>query len=334
MQPCRAQGTYQDMQTLSAGFWGWQWAFAVLGIGAQAAAAMPVITALTLCMERHGQSALRIQGAYALTRLNIWLACLGPLLVTGDALLLLSGSGGTGALWAASLTNPAFLPYTTSVASWLAGIFCLLLYARKRSIPPLPQRTAQCGKARTDDALRHAQPGLRQSLVFVCLAALCFFAARALPYWPFASLPQGMDFSRAATAVLSGAAHNFFAALSPAGAIALLALPVVRSLLPHTPSAGANEQTAARWCALWALAGYVPRCLDRWGVLLGFALREGALPDWLALQALAQTFLTLAIACWGILFGMRAPRRLYWLNGLALGLLAARESLPFLARLF
>ena len=174
------------------------------------------------------------------------------------------------------------------------------------------------------------QIGLRVALAL--LAALCFFVAQVLPSWPFSGLPQGLTMSDVVLVVLSTTVHEYFTAFAPAGSVALLVL----ALKSGSGSAGLSaedEQRAARWCALWAMVGFIPRCIDRWGLVLGLYLRPGPLPQGVADQALGLVPTTLAIACWVALFVLRAPRKLYWLNLLGAALLVLGASYPFLVTL-
>ena len=78
------------------------------------------------------------------------------------------------------------------------------------------------------------------------------------------------------------------------------------------------------------MVGFIPRCIDRWGLVIGLSLRQGPLPQGVAEQALGLVPITLAIACWVTLFILRAPRKFYWLNLLGLLLLVLGVSSPFL----
>jgi len=316
--------TRQVMQTIPFWLFCWQWIAAVLKLGASAASAMPVIIALTLATGRRGHARLSAFGASRLAFCAAALAVLGPLLITGDVLALLANLRGTERMLdGVSVWMPAMLPYTTAVAAWLAGILCLLLYIAADRATPRPQPAAG------QDCWQPGQIGLRVGLAL--LAALCFFAAQVLPNWPFSGLPQGLTAGDVALAILSGNVHNSFTAFAPAGSVALLIL----SLTPRNDSAFSqdDEQRAARWCALWAMIGFIPRCIDRWGLVIGFSLRQGPLPAGVADQAMGLVPMTLAIACWVILFALRAPRKLYWLNILGLLLLMLSASFPFLLML-
>ena len=287
---------------------------------------MPVIIALTLAAGRRGNAGLSAIGARTLARCAAGLALLGPLLAVGGVLALLASLRGTERMLdGISPWMPAMLPYSTSVIAWFAGIACLLGYlaadsAAAQSQPPAGQNRWQPG-----------QIGLRVGLAL--LAALCFFIAQVLPNWPFSGLPQGLTMTDVVLVVLSTTVHDYFTAFAPAGSVALLVL----ALKTGTGSAGLaadDEQRAARWCALWAMVGFIPRCIDRWGLVIGLYLRPGPLPQGVADQALGLVPTTLAIACWVALFVLRAPRKLYWLNLLGAALLVLGASYPFLVALW
>lgn len=311
------------MQTIPSWLFCWQWIAAVLTLGASAASAMPVIIALTLATGRRGQARLSAYGARTLARYAALLAALGPLLAAGSVLALLASIRSTEHMFEGiSLWMPAMMPYTTAVAAWLAGIISLLLYLAADRAAPMPQAA--------QDYWQPGQIGLRIGLAL--LAALCFFAAQVLPNWPFSGLPQGLSMGDVALAVLPKTLHDYFTALAPAGSVALIIL----SIVARTSGAAftqADEQRAARWCALWAMVGFIPRCIDRWGLVIGFSLRQGPLPQGLAEQAMGLVPMTLAIACWVALFVLRAPRKFYWLNVLGLLLLVLGASFPFLLTL-
>ena len=78
------------------------------------------------------------------------------------------------------------------------------------------------------------------------------------------------------------------------------------------------------------MIGYIPRCIDRWGMFIGLSFSGQSMPDWLMPQIVGLVPMTLAVACWAILFTVRFRLRVLWLNWLALALLVVRQSLPFI----
>ena len=71
------------MQNIPEGLFYWQWASNILNLGMSAAAALPIIMALTLLAGRRGNARLCILGTQSLTRLALGLGLLGPLLGAG-----------------------------------------------------------------------------------------------------------------------------------------------------------------------------------------------------------------------------------------------------------
>ena len=313
------------MQTIPSWLFCWQWIAAVLTLGASAASAMPIIIALTLATGKRGNASLCAKGARALARCAAGLAFLGPLISVGGVLALLASvRSPQHMLDGISPWMPAMLPYTTSVMAWLAGITCLLGYL-------VADRAAASVQPKADqDYWQPGQIGLRMGLAL--LAALFFFMAQVLPNWPFSGLPQGLTMANVTWAVLSSTLHEYFTALAPAGSIALLVLSF-KTAVGSASLTPADEQRAARWCALWAMVGLIPRCIDRWGLVIGISLRSGPLPMGVAEQAMGLALTTLAVACWVALFVLRAPRKLYWLNLLGLLLLVLGASYPFIVML-
>lgn len=314
------------MQTLPTWILLWHWLTALLGVAAHAALALPLVTAFTLLAGRRENRRLCDFGGRELTRLNLALAAFWPAVLVSGVLLQLSPAQGVPRLPDDfSLWMPFMLPYSTAMLAWLGGVLCLFVQlALSRSAP-----AAAAGGAKR--AMPSRTPRMRVGLAF--LTALCFFAAQALPSCPFAGLPEGMTLTRAAVAVFTSSLHAFFTYFAPAGGFALLCLTLRPGLLRSWGCAEEDERNAARWCALWAMIGYMPFCLDRWGVTIGFALRPGAMPQAVAARVPELTALTLAVLCWVALFFRRAPRRLYRLNTLALLLLALGASAPFIPAL-
>ncbi len=334
------QDTKAAMQTFPIWLLCWQWLLSILSLGAAAAAGLPAVLALTLLAGRRGNARLCAFGAGRMARLAFRLAPLGIFCAVGDHLGLIVQLRGWAGLAGLYPLHPAMLPATSAALAWLAGMVCLFFYLKADAAAPLPalpeadQRRVKGRKTAPDPALSQWEaPEFRSRLILALAALGCFFAALALLRWPFAGLPQGMELSAAAEAVLSTSIHDLFAALSPAGAAALLALTCLRTGPEGAPPAEDALRKAGRWCALWALLGYIPRCLDRWGLFVGVSLRPGPLPPDVAAQALGLIPLTLAIACWALLFALRAPRRILWLNLLAIFFLLVRQSLPFVLRL-
>jgi len=275
-----------------------------------AAAAMPLMIVLSLVMGRRGHGAFCLSGARVLSMLCITLACLG-LLLPGCQLLhiitLLQDAGHSREAY--PLWSPLMLPYSLGLTLWLSGLLCCVLLLRCFSARQMTASVADGSYAMTI---------FRPQLWLCALACLSFFASYVVQVWPFASLPEGMSLGQAASAIIRDRAHHYFSALAPAGAVALFCLPLARKRLKAFSEPTLWEK-AARWCALWAVAGYIPFWLNLSATCLGYALRGGA--------DLSRTLLMLllplsgAIICWAILLSMRSPLRRFWLAYLGFALL-------------
>lgn len=313
----------------------WYWCAAVLGTVANAAATLPFMAALTLILGRRGHAAVCLRGARALAGLALWLSAAWPVLVLGDALVRLSLTGDAPPTTRLMVFfEPAGLGISASVAVWLAG--ALLVLSGRRAC-------AAAAAALPPGADSYRLPAVGTPLALLLAGALCALAAFALRHWPFAGPPAGMDIWRAAAAVGKHACRSYFMALASGGALGLLlAARAARRggvsrrpdadarNLPAPPSA-AEAGGAVRWCALWAAVGYLPSCLEHWGLTLGLLLRGDAVPlahsdhYWALVQVVTLALLTLAMAAWMLLLFARAPLRrlpLAW-AGAALLFLAA-----------
>ncbi len=308
------------MQTFSTWYVCWQWVAAVLGIAAHAALAMPLMTAFTLLVGQHKKNELCCLGGREMIRLNLVLAVFWPIVFISDVLLQFSLVQGRLHIPDLSLWAPVMLPFSTAVVAWFIGVFCLSI---------------QCILSRptVDKNSARQFPFFTATGSCVCLsllAALSFFAAQALPSCPFAGLPEGMSIFRAVMAITLSSFHVFFTYLGAAGGLTLWYLSRKPQMIQHWGGTKEDEQHAARWCTLWAMIGYIPSCLDRWGITIGFALRPGNMPAAIAGRIPTLTAFSLATVCWAVLFLRRAPRRLYVLNSLGLLFLLMGTSFPYL----
>ncbi len=131
-------GLQDGMQNIPEGLFYWQWASNILNLGMSAAAALPIIMALTLLAARRGNARLCILGTQGLTRLTLGLGLLGPLLTAADlAATLISLGGSASLLNSLSLWDDAVLPYTTTVLAWIGGLCCLWIVAYMDGRSPL-----------------------------------------------------------------------------------------------------------------------------------------------------------------------------------------------------
>lgn len=294
----------------------WQWLLALVGIAANAAAALPIIIILGIAVGRRGNAAFCIQGTLALFRIALLLSPLGIIFFIGNWLAQIHDFAAIPYL----IFRAASLPYISSAAMWFLGIcFLYLSYILLKAKIP------------SADTYRLSQ--LKKPLFCCILAACCYFSTYFLINWPFAGLPEGLPLDRAVMAILRNGARHYFYAFCPAGAIALLfALHWQKAL------AASQQQidNGIRWLSVWAAIGYLPYLLQRGGVTLGIWLRGNAgftasFPGFWA-QVCSLCLLTLAIACWIWLFVAKNKNAaLAWLGA---GLLFARESVPYMAKLF
>ncbi|MEE0814292.1 MAG: spidroin-2, partial [Desulfovibrio fairfieldensis] len=185
----------------------WQWCGGLLLIGVNAAAALPLITALTLLIGRRGQARFCAYGAGLLARLGFVLSWLGLPVMLGGLLSLLYTLRDTGyAPGALSPWTPVMLPYSLTLLLWLAGMLWAGLLSRACARAPLPP------VRRRPEEDRYTAGDVKGRLWLCGLAGLCFFATWISRYWPFAALPSGMDLGQAASVILADALHNYFMA--------------------------------------------------------------------------------------------------------------------------
>ena len=197
----------------------WQWCSGLLLIGVNAAAALPLITALTLLIGRRGRARFCAYGAGLLARLGFGLSWLGLPVMLGGLLSLLYTLRDTGYTpGALSPWTPVMLPYSLTLLLWLTGMLWAGLLSRACARAPLPPV-----RSRPEED-RYTAGDVKGRLWLCGLATLCFFATWISRYWPFAALPSGMDLGQAASVILADALHNYFMAFAPAGALALLFL--------------------------------------------------------------------------------------------------------------
>ena len=275
-----------------------------------AAATLPIIVALGLVLGRRGHGAFCLAGAHWLTHLALGRACIGLAGLACQLLhiiVLLHGAGRTAAEF--PLWSPLLLPHSLALVCWLAGMCWLGLEWR------ISGRSVASFCSPVD---RYTLADIKAQLWLSALAALCFFGSYVIQTWPFVSLPQGMSLGQAATAIIRDKAHYYFTALAPAGAMAMLSLPVARQKLEGLapPETWAK---AGRWCALWAVVGYIPYWLNSSATCIGYALRGG--PSLTGTLLLLLLPLTGAIICWAVMLSLRNPLRHFWLNWLGLSLL-------------
>lgn len=291
---------------------------AIFGIFYNAAAVFPLLTALGLLLGRRengrfcllcGEKALFLAQILALVGSGYFIAAYF------SALAPYLARGGGNAI--SPLLERAGLPYVSCLVAWILGLVCI--YAAKMALAPLISKfNVPYGG--------YATGFIKFPLIYCFLGALFFFATFMLINWPFAGLPQNMDWSTAAMAIFRNGCDHCFRAFCPAGAIGLLyALHVFLE-------GSKRENGAIRWLAAWAAVGYIPWILQNWGYAIGVAMRGSAsarIMSGMTGQVLALSFITAAIGCWIFIFISRRSRP--FLAWLAFGLLVLKEISPFLA---
>lgn len=300
-----------------------QWLAIFVKIFADAAAALPLIIALGLVAGRRGNGRFCLWASEKLLGLALPLSFAGPAYILLRYFSLLLPYNTRGASLLAPLLESSGMAYTSSIIAWTAG--ALALYLAQGALAPALFRH----NAETD---RYKLSFIKFPLALCLLAAFVFFLTFILLNWPFAGLPQNLDWPRAAMAVCRNAVRHYFMAFCPAGAIALLYAFHVYS--GNCPASEAQKHNSLRWCAIWAAIGYLPYSLQKWGLALGLALRGNAdsLMGSIASQILALSLLAMAIVCWFWLFFCKKQRAaIAWT---AFGLFTGGSLCPFLAHYF
>lgn len=225
---------------------------------AQTAQALPLVILMTLLAGRRGNAALCLWGGRQLLRLDLLCAAISlplfPLMTLLDALRQTQ----TPAL-AELLARPA----SVALLAWLPAT--LLLWGLLRASRHWPDVAAPSVTAyRTSD--------LRLTLWGCLLALLLFLLGSLLSTGLLLTPPQGMERSDFILLQIRQGLHLLFRYLSLAGGAALLLLWYLRHRPPMTDDT--QFALAVRWCAVWAVVGYLPSIIDLWSTLLAVLLRS------------------------------------------------------------
>jgi len=288
-------------------------ASAILDLLAKAAAALPLVACLSMLAGRRGNGAFCLWGAQKLLYLALFLAWTGPLWLAAGYLAETMHFGGAWSQILAPLLSAPGLPWSSSCGVWLLGwLFVAVACA-----------TLGVLRANFQDGGYRAKV-ICLPLCFCLLAAFCFFAAFMLVNWPFAGLPEGMDWERASMAIFRNASRNYFMAFCPAGAVALLMLNL------YAAKAGTDHvHVCARWLAFWACAGCLPYSIVTWGSLMGMGLNASVSIDQaFRPQTYGLVFLTGAMASW--IFILCKPRLWRILSLAGFLLLLLKTLLPII----
>ena len=206
------------------------------------------------------------------------------------------------------------------------------------------KQTSHTPSARRRQASRHwpdtADPGitayrtgdLRLTLWGCLLALLLFLLGSLLSTGLLLDPPQGMQRSDFILLQIRQGLHLLFRYLSLAGGAALLRLWQLRHQRPLTDDR--TFSLAVRWCAVWAVVGYLPSIIDLWSTLLAALLRSlhsgipfDILPQMHAL--VLSVLAALAIIGWSVFLYRPLKARSLVLQLLPWGFLIIRMAVPF-----
>lgn len=257
---------------------------AILNLLAKAAAVMPVMAALAMIFGRRGNGSYCLRGSLKLLTMCLFLAWTGPLWLAAGYLAETLHYGGSWSRILAPLFAAPGMPWSTGCGAWFLG--CLSAAVACNAV-------VRAGLK----ADRYSLKQIKWPVGFSLLAAFCFFATFLLINWPFAGLPEGLEWDRAVMAIFRHASREYYMALCPAGAIALLAFNVYANGIERH-----YQEPTARWLGFWAVAGCLPYTLVTWGSLMGMGLNESvSIAQSFRPQAWALFFLTAALAAWIVL---------------------------------
>lgn len=285
---------------------------------AQTAQALPFLILMTLLAGRRGNAALCLWGGRQLLRLGLLCAAVAlplfPLMLLPEALRRPQMP---------PLADLLVQPAVVALLAWLPAT--LLLWALLRASRHWPD-TADPGITayRTGD--------LRLTLWGCLLALLLFLLGSLLSTGLLLDPPQGMQRSDFILLQIRQGLHLLFRYLSLAGGAALLRLWQLRPQRPLTDDR--TFSLAVRWCAVWAVVGYLPSIIDLWSTLLAALLRSlhsgipfDILPQMHAL--VLSVLAALAIIGWSVFLYRPLKARSLVLQLLPWGFLIIRMAVPF-----
>ena len=278
----------------------------------QATELMPFILLLTYPLGRRGNGRLAIWGARQLTLLSLRLCwCSVVLLILHFALTL----------W--QMDDMSSLPRwhwqqtaVSLLACGLAALFLALVQKANKRLPEFPH-------LRPDADCLYDGAAIRRPMLLTVPALICLFGLILVQGGVLAPPPAGMARNDLFRLVLGSSLGTAFSHLTAAGGVALLVL-YANARIPLLLCG--NWERAVRWCAVWAVLGLLPTCIDRWSDILLqpllFLLSGRPLgsltEDPTALATLntapAAAMLTLAACLWAVpLFRPRLARHLWLL---------------------
>lgn len=278
----------------------------------QATELMPFILLLTYPLGRRGNGRLAVWGARRLTLLSLRLCwCSVALLLLHFALTL----------W--QMDDMSSLPRwhwqqtaASLLACGLAALFLALVQKANARLPEFPH-------LRPDADCCYDGAAIRRPMLLTVPALLCLYGLILVQGGVLAPPPAGMARNDLFRLVFGSSFGAAFSHLTAAGGVALLVL-YANARIPLLLCG--NWERAVRWCAVWAVLGLLPTCIDRWSdvllqpllfLLSGRPLSE-LTQDPVALATLntapAAAMLTLAACLWAVpLFRPRLARHLWLL---------------------
>lgn len=278
----------------------------------QATELLPLILLLTYPLGRRGHGRLAVWGIVRLARLCLRLCwcSIGLLLLDAWLTLILADS-------------VPFLPrwfWDTLTASLfvcsLSAVFLALVQKANKRLPDFPPLLAD-EDCRCDGAI------IRRPMLLLVPVLLCQLGLILVQGGWFMPPPKDMAVSDMHRLLLGNSLGTAFSHLAAAGGVALLAL---YSNARAPILLGKNWDRAARWCAVWAVLGLLPTCIDRWSDILLQPVRllmagqplSGLWNDPTILATLntapAVAMLSLAACLWAVpLYRPRLARRLWLL---------------------
>lgn len=283
-----------------------QWCAAVLGLCANVAAGLPLITGLGLIAGRRGNARLFLQSAGSVFKFGFWVTFIGVFYFPLAFLCEVLPYGASAATIINTYFDSAGYPW---FFSWLIYLTCWLLFA----INWLPNIKL----LREADSYQLAF--IKKPLFGCILLTILFFTAFMLIKWPFAGLPAAMDFGRVLNAIAKDSLNRFFIALGEAGGASLF---VFRDSLT-------SNAIISRWFSGWACFGFIPHLLHNWSFFLGANLNKTMLSvSWNTGMILANACLTIGVGCW--IFNFIKNRKYF--NYVGFAMLIIWISLPFIAK--
>lgn len=295
----------------------WQWLLSLLSLPVSAVAALPLVIALGLVAGRRGNGSFCLWGNRKLLNLTCFMAPIAPLYYLFLYLIQIFPYSPANVF--APLFSLAGLSYFSCIVC--SCVSCIIIFWAYFFL-----NKAILHLSLSQDKYKMSK--LRLPLILCLICAFFSFACMPLQNWPFAGLPDTINWDRAILAIVKNSFRHYFMAFCPAGAIALI-------LAINQQYAVKEQQKAAiRWLSAWAAAGYLPHTLITVGFTIGLAAR-GSLAGYIAsgyfLQIISAVVLIGAMLCWSMLLFGKDSRTYLAYAGLAFLILYV--SSPYIVKL-